>query len=501
MKSKINAFCRTLIVRTPKIREPTREVGKKERLIWTFVILVIYLVLSSTPLLGVYFGEGGDPFSFLRVVTASNYRFLTELGVGPILIAGLIMQLLVGVKIIKVDLEDPAARSFYNDTQKTLSIGLTIIIALILVVGGYYGTYYDLSLTDQSIILIQLLGAGVIIIALNEFLQQGWGLGSGVSLFLIGNVALQIFLGLFSIQNFLEGPNEIMSNRGIVFALIAWIASEGIFPTVQALFFRYDPLNNINLPHLSLLSVLATCIVIIIIILLQSMEVIIPTSQTDDTEISLIYNINLLYNSTVPVFLTSILFVSLHYISYMIWLLTRDGQTGSNLLTQILGSYSYDDIAQRYVATGGLIYFLTPPNSFIGDYGVINPVDPLPSIIRALIYVLIFISLTVLFSIKWLEMIGLMSPDAAKQFLISGMRIQSGKIYQDITHYKTRNYLRKIALVGGGLISSVTVLADFFGVLGSGLGLLLFICLIHQYYVLVFTDENSADQLLLIKNI
>jgi preprotein translocase subunit SecY len=91
--------------------------------------------------------------------------------------------------------------------------------------------------------------------------------------------------------------------------------------------------------------------------------------------------------------------------------------------------------------------------------------------------------------------------DAAKQFLISGMRIQSGKIYQDITHYKTRNYLRKIALVGGGLMSSVTVLADFFGVLGSGLGLLLFICLIHQYYVLVFTDENSADQLLLIKNI
>lgn len=499
MKSKINAFCRTLIVMTPKIQKPTREVGKKEKLIWTFIILVIYLVLSSIPLLGVYFGEGGDPFSFLRVVTASNYRFLTELGVGPILIAGLIMQLLVGVKIVKVDLEDPDARSFYDDSQKTLSIVLTIIMAFILVVSTYYGT--DLYLSGQVMVFIQLLATGIIIIALNEFLQQGWGLGSGVSLFLIGNVALQIFLGLFSIQNFLEGPNEIMSNRGIVFALISWIASEGLIPAIQALFLRYDPLNNINLPHLSLLSVLATCIVIIIIILIKSMEVIITPSQTDDKEISSIYNINLLYNSTIPVFLTSILLVSLHYISYMIWLLTRGDQTGSNLLTQILGSYSYDDITQHYVATGGLVYFLTPPTSFIGDYGVINPVDPLPSIIRASIYALIFISLTVLFSVKWLEMVGLKSPDAAKQFLISGMRIQSVKLYQDITHYKTRNYLRKIALVGGGLISSVTVLANFFGVLGSGLGILLFICLIHQYYVLVITDENSVDQLQLIKNL
>jgi preprotein translocase subunit SecY len=98
-------------------------------------------------------------------------------------------------------------------------------------------------------------------------------------------------------------------------------------------------------------------------------------------------------------------------------------------------------------------------------------------------------------------MVGLKSPDAVKQFLISGMRLQSGKIYQDTSHVKTGNYFRKIALVGGGLISSVTILADFFGVLGSGLGILLFVCLIHQYYLLVFTDENSTDQLLLIKNI
>jgi protein transport protein SEC61 subunit alpha len=46
---------------------------------------------------------GDDPMYWTRVIMASNRGTLMELGIGPIVTAGMIMQLLVGAKIIKVD--------------------------------------------------------------------------------------------------------------------------------------------------------------------------------------------------------------------------------------------------------------------------------------------------------------------------------------------------------------------------------------------------------------
>ena len=46
---------------------------------------------------------GSDPFYWMRVILASNRGTLMELGISPIVSAGMIVQLLTGLKIIDCD--------------------------------------------------------------------------------------------------------------------------------------------------------------------------------------------------------------------------------------------------------------------------------------------------------------------------------------------------------------------------------------------------------------
>ncbi|MFX0174157.1 MAG: preprotein translocase subunit SecY, partial [Candidatus Hodarchaeota archaeon] len=218
MTSRFLQAVRPFMSITPEVVKPTKEVHFNQKLGWTFAALIIYFVMASTPIVGAILPEG-DPFAFMRTITASTQGSLAELGIGPIVTAGLIMQILVGSKIINVNMADPEERSLYTGAQKVMSVIMTIIEAVAFLIGGTYGTPEELQLTGQVAIIAQLLAAGIIIILIDEMVQKGWGLGSGISLFIAGGVGLQIFTGLFSVQSFLEGPNEVLSNRGIIFAM------------------------------------------------------------------------------------------------------------------------------------------------------------------------------------------------------------------------------------------------------------------------------------------
>src|SRR5260370_7187897 len=80
---------------TTSVRPPDREVGFTEKLIWTALALVVYLVMGETPIFGIpRTGTTTDPFGPLRVIFASQRGTLVELCIGPIFTAPLILQLL-----------------------------------------------------------------------------------------------------------------------------------------------------------------------------------------------------------------------------------------------------------------------------------------------------------------------------------------------------------------------------------------------------------------------
>merc|ERR1719160_1497742 len=72
-------------------------------MLYTAVVLFIFLVCSQLPLYGIQASSGSDPFYWVRVIMASNRGTLMELGISPIVTSGLVMQLLTGSQIIEYD--------------------------------------------------------------------------------------------------------------------------------------------------------------------------------------------------------------------------------------------------------------------------------------------------------------------------------------------------------------------------------------------------------------
>ena len=90
----------------PQVPKPKKKISLQKRLLWCGVILLIYMVMGQTPL----FGATAPQFDFLafaRVIFASQQGTLVELGIGPIVTAGLLMQLLRGSDILRFDFKKP----------------------------------------------------------------------------------------------------------------------------------------------------------------------------------------------------------------------------------------------------------------------------------------------------------------------------------------------------------------------------------------------------------
>jgi preprotein translocase subunit SecY len=60
---------------------------------------------------------------------------------------------------------------------------------------------YGPGVTEPYVLYVligQLMAASIIIMFLDELIQKGWGLGSGISLFIMAGVAQQILWSMFS---------------------------------------------------------------------------------------------------------------------------------------------------------------------------------------------------------------------------------------------------------------------------------------------------------------
>lgn len=62
---------------------------------------------------------------------------------------------------------------------------------------GMYGDLNTLGAGNAILIILQLFVAGMIVITLDELLQKGYGLGSGISLFIATNICENIIWKAF----------------------------------------------------------------------------------------------------------------------------------------------------------------------------------------------------------------------------------------------------------------------------------------------------------------
>ena len=245
----------------PEVEPPQRKnLAFREKMLWTAIVLFVYLIMCQIPLYGTIRQEGADPLYWLRVILASNKGTLMELGISPIITSSMIMQLLAGAKLIDVDMSSTEDRNLFQSTQKLFSIIITIGEALAYLLSGMYGNVNEIGPVNGALIVFQLSLSGIIVILLDELLQKGYGLGSGISLFIATNICEIILWKSFS-------PITIRTEQGAEFegAIIALFhflcTKQNKIYALQQAFYRQ------NAPNIS--QLLATIIVVLIVIYFQ----------------------------------------------------------------------------------------------------------------------------------------------------------------------------------------------------------------------------------------
>ncbi|KAA0712823.1 Protein transport protein [Triplophysa tibetana] len=344
---------------------------------------------------------------------------------------------------------------------------ITIGQAIVYVMTGMYGDPSEMGAGICLLIIIQLFVAGLIVLLLDELLQKGYGLGSGISLFIATNICETIVWKAFS-------PTTVNTGRGTEFegsiiALFHLLATRT--DKVRALreaFYRQ------NLPNL--LNLIATVFVFAVVIYFQGFRVDLPIKSARYRGQYNTYPIKLFYTSNIPIILQSALVSNLYVISQM--LSTR---FSGNFLVNLLGTWSDSTGGgpARAYPVGGLCYYLSPPESF----GTVLD-DP----VHAVIYIIFMLGSCAFFSKTWIEVSGSSAKDVAKQLKEQQM-VMRGHRETSMVHELNR-YIPTAAAFGGLCIGGLSVMADFLGAIGSGTGILLAVTIIYQYFE-IFVKEQS----------
>jgi len=446
----------------PEIKMPERKVGFNEKIFWTVLVLVIYLVMSEIWLVGIPTTQI-QQLAPLSIIFASSRGKLTELGIGPIVTAGLILQLLVGSGMIQCDMSRPDDRSLFTTASKVFSIILSGVQAAAYIIGGMYGV---LPGTTAIIIFLQLIAAGIVILLLDELVQKGWGFGSGISLFIMAGVAQQILWQCFSPATglFVGGLSFVLAGTDPN-ALNTWVFGGGAYP--------------------SLLGFIATIAAFLIIIYMEGVRVELPISYAGYKGFRSRYPIKLLYVSNLPVIFASALFANVYLFSQIFWNMNNQPEPGTGpFWLQLLGQYQWvgEGAQQRPEPVGGLVYYVTAPHSWVN---VVERPD------RALGYLAILVAFCIIFALTWLEVGGLGPSTVSKQLVDAGMEIpgyrRSGKAVESIL----KRYIPTVTILGGVIVALIAGISDFFGVFGSGMGILLSVGIIYQYYEILMRERAA----------
>ncbi|MEM0044227.1 MAG: preprotein translocase subunit SecY [Sulfolobales archaeon] len=429
------------------------------RLVYTGIALILYLFMSAIPLYGIEHAPRllGNLPQIVQIVFAMSGGTLAQLGIGPIVTAGLIMQILVGSKLLTLDLSKAEERRKFTLSQKTLALIIAGVEAGgFVIVGSNFWTLtgpnpvFDVSASFwiRFLVWFQLVFATYLIMLLDESLQMGWGIGSGISLFILAGVARDVINRLFS-------PLPVSTSDSQPFGFIPyliWAYYNGDL-SIDNIMIRAS--GTMYLPNL--IGLIALIVVMFLLIYLQRMKVYIPVTMQRLRGVRTRVPLQFLYVTNLPVLLISILYSDL-FIFYSI-------ASGNPTIANVLG---------------WLMYYLRPISGF---YELFQ--DPG----RVMIYVIIFTVLAVLFGLMWIEVAGLNPSGQAERLIQSGLEIPGLRRNPKILEAMLARYIYPLTILSSLIVVAIVIVADIFMTYGTGVGILLAIGIIEQFYTIIVYER------------
>jgi preprotein translocase subunit SecY len=457
-----------VLTRMPSVRQPEGHIPFRRKLGWTAGILVLYFFLTTVSLYGLG-GQGSAFYGQFRSILAGSRGSILQLGIGPIVTASIVLQLLGGANLLGLDTDDPRDQVLYQGLQKFLVLVMICITGLPMVfAGGYLPASQQLAqslgiglIGVKWLIFAQIFVGGVLILFMDEVVSK-WGVGSGIGLFIVAGVSQTLIAGFFGPSGFFASWFGILTGA----IEVSPLTSDGI----QTLLFGQG----------QLIALFTTVLIFVVVVYAESVRVEIPLSHARVKGARGRFPVKLIYASVLPMILVRALQANIQFL----------GQILASRLPAWVGQYG-----NQGQVTGGLFYYLAPiqsPDQWTWWTGTVSA-EAWQVLLRVGVDLTFMVIGGAIFAIFWVETAD-MGPEAtAKQIQNSGMQIPGFRQNPGVIEKVLERYIPQVTVIGGALVGVLAVGANMLGTIGgvSGTGLLLTVSITYKLY-----EEIAEEQLM-----
>lgn len=441
----------------PEVKRPDeKKLAFNVKLKWTLIILVAFFILANTPLFGLS-NNALDRFKYLAIILGTDFGSIISLGIGPIVMASIILQLLTGAGIVNINTSTAEGKKFFQGIQKILVLFFIIFESVVYVlmkgleaVPGYAG-----------LVIFQLILGGIAIYYMNELCEK-WGFGSGVSIFIAAGVSWRLFTSALQFVN-AQGRNCLLDFSGTA-------CSGKVLVLIQSIINKY-PVEFAS----ALGALIATVVIFLLVVWAQSLKVEIPLSFGRIRGYSIKWPLQFFYASVIPIILTAALIANI--------------QLFGGLLENWAGHPTFLGHFQDGQAVSGFAFWLGHTNlleliirgGFLPRY-----------LIQGLTHILFYIALATLFSVFWVKTSGMGAKEQAKKISSSGLQISGFRQDVRVLESVLDRYIMPLTVMGGAAIGLLAAATDLLGALSSGTAILLVIMIMYQFYQKI-AEQHTTD--------
>ncbi|PKL59056.1 MAG: preprotein translocase subunit SecY, partial [Methanomicrobiales archaeon HGW-Methanomicrobiales-4] len=322
-----------LLAMMPAVKAPEGHVHFKNKLAWTAGILIVYFILTNIPVFGLD-ASSQDMFQYFRALLAGASGSIVHLGIGPIVTASIVLQLLKGADIIHIDTSEVRGQIQYMGLQKLMIFVMIAVEAAPMIVGGFLkpDPAVALSLFGGNvgllsfIIFLQICLGGVLVFLMDEVVTK-WGIGSGVGLFIIA------------------GISQALVNGFINWTPVNDAYAVGFFPRLFGVVL--DGANFVQYMGPEVIAFVTTIAIFLVIVYVESTRIEIPLAHTQVRGARARFPVKLIYASVLPMILVRVLQANVQMVGLFL----------NNVGITIFGEF------ENQTPLNGIMWFLAPVNS------------------------------------------------------------------------------------------------------------------------------------------
>ncbi len=487
-----------IIDRMPAVKRPDGHVHFRRKMVWLILVLVVYFCMTNIYVYGLSVEGSMDLFKQFRMIFAGNHGSIVHLGIQPIVNASIIMQLFQGAEIIDIDMDDPEDKAVYQNTQKFLVVVMLLVQAIpqvfgylqpasgfVSMLGGYVSGN---GMLIARILIIAQIALGSYFIFLMDEIVSKWGIGSGISLFIVAGVAKGLFTGIFN-----WAPNPSPQMEGPVGAIPRTIhvmthssAQELIRGDLQSLLIQgQNPLFGL----------VTTLFIFLIVAYVQGSRIELPLSHGRARGARGRYPIKLVYSSVLPVILVSALLANINLFAMLFY----TNPTFQNF--PLLGGKEWLGVFQSgstqpirgavwYISrVKGLKNWLLPLISdryaaALSPQGVSWSYSKLQIVARVIGHFTFMTVFALLFANFWVQTTNMDAESVADQIQDSGMQIPGFRRDPRVLQKVLKRYIPTVTNFSGLFIGALAASVNMLGSVGnaSGTSLFLAVSILTQLY-------------------